>query len=64
MRAPTWGDEVIVAMDAAATCRPGSRAWVVGMGQTDRDPVTIEFDDGSSVDIPLSLIKLVADESR
>jgi hypothetical protein len=64
MRALTWGDEVMVEVDAATTYRAGSRAWVVGMERTGRDPVTDEFDDGNSVDNPLSVLRMVPDDSR
>jgi hypothetical protein len=59
MTSPTWGDEVVVRKDAPSRYRPGSRAWVVGVGAVGVQLLTIEFDDGSSVDIPPTLVRLV-----
>jgi len=46
----TFGEEVVVAADAAPGYRPGSRAWVVALPTEDRRLVTIEFEDGTSVE--------------
>lgn len=47
-----YGEEVVVAPDAAPEFRPGSRAWVVALPTGRRNLVTIEFEDGTSVDAP------------
>ncbi len=58
------GDEVRVAPDAGAEYRPGSRAWVVALasaGVVTRDgSVTVEFEDGSDMDVPVVLLVLVS----
>jgi hypothetical protein len=59
---PTWGDEVVVVADAPAPYRPGSRAWVVGLrddpSATGQKLLTIEFEDGSSVDVPDASVEM------
>ena len=57
----THGDEVRVVASAPAEYRPSSRDWVVGMradpaGEGDA-LVVIEFDDGSSVEVPSGVLQ-------
>lgn len=50
------GDEVFVSREAPSEWRPGSKAWVVGLAVPDRDFVTIEFEDGSSLELSPTLV--------
>jgi hypothetical protein len=67
-----WGDLVSVASEAPLEYRPGSRAWIVGMHAVDagsdvhppgggRKLYTIEFEDGSSVEVPVILLLSVSE---
>jgi len=61
----TFGEEIVVAPDARPEYRPGSRAWVVGLPTEGRDLVTVEFEDGTSVDAPLeSIVPSGSDKRR
>ena len=53
----TWGTEVVVVDDAPPEYRPGSRAWVVGLRTDETGLVMIEFDDGTSVELPGALVQ-------
>jgi hypothetical protein len=61
MSSVTWGDEVVVSDAAPSKFKPGSRAWVVGLGTSERNLVTIEYEDGSSAEIPPELLLLSQD---
>jgi hypothetical protein len=51
----TWGDTVVVAASAPPDMRPGDKGWVVGMiERPEGTEYTVEFGDGSSVEIPES----------
>jgi hypothetical protein len=52
----TFGEKVMVSSIAPSEFRPGSTAWVVALPIPGHDLVTIEFADGSSVDVPPSLV--------
>lgn len=55
----TFGDQVVVSAKAPIRYRPGSKGWVVALALPDRKLVTIEFEDGSSMDLPLDLVEKV-----
>jgi hypothetical protein len=52
-----FGDEVQVVEDAASEFRPGHRAWIVGLPTTDRNLLSIEFEDGSSIEVPPEIVR-------
>jgi hypothetical protein len=67
---PDYGDEIRIRPEAPEKFRPGARAWVVGFRTiTERDEsqstfslgsrlVNVEFEDGSSTEVPAQLIVL------
>jgi hypothetical protein len=52
----TFGDTVVVVAAAPAECRPGNRAFVVGLPDECYPLVTIEFGDGSSIGVRPDLV--------
>ncbi len=75
-RKPTWGDTVKVRESAPAVWRPGAFASVCAIALIEnehqsahyRGPIgttgyTIEFGDGSSVEVPEDVIDLVDEDS-
>lgn len=70
---PSWGEEIAVLDAAPADYRPGAKGWVVGMRTiTERDEqftfnplgtrlLTIEFEDGSSVEIPAEFVRTIGE---
>jgi hypothetical protein len=56
-----FGDEVVVSSRAPSQYRPGSRGWVVALSLPDRELVAIEFEDGSSIELPPDLIEKSTD---
>ena len=73
VRPVTWGDSIRVLAHAPSRFRPGSYASVVGVVTTGEreqkvlsEPrgtrmLTVEFDDGSSIEIPERLVELMPD---
>lgn len=71
-----WGDVVRVTSDAPLDYRPGSKAWIVGMRTAGEgaasQPVsserhtlyTIEFEDGSSVEVPGVLLLNISESEK
>lgn len=64
----TWGDTIQVTGDAPLKYRPGQFAAVCGVRETSKGEAvtaelifTIEFGDGSSIDIPSELVEKVVD---
>jgi hypothetical protein len=58
VRKPGCGDEVVVAAGAPPRFRPGARAWVVGVRTLGGEHlVIIEFEDGTSVEVPAAVIE-------
>lgn len=51
-----FGDEVQVVEDAPSDFRPGHRAWVVGLPTANRNLLWIEFEDGSSIEVPPEVV--------
>jgi hypothetical protein len=72
---PDYGDEIRIRREAPEEFRPGARGWVVGFRTiTERDEprstfplgsrlVNVEFEDGTSTEVPAQLIVL-EDDSR
>jgi hypothetical protein len=64
----TWGDVVQVAPDAASACRPGAQAFVVGLPSdgvvTTERCLTVEFMDGSDVEVPAGFLSLIERPDR
>jgi hypothetical protein len=60
----SWGDVIRVSPHADSRYRPAAKASVVGLpeagGVTAGQRVTIEYEDGSDVEIPVELLKLIA----
>jgi hypothetical protein len=60
----TWGDTIRVNADASPEYRPGAIASVCGFRGDPADPgarlVIIEFEDGSSVEVPGRVVDLLA----
>lgn len=52
----SFGEEVVVSATAPSRYRPGSRGWIVALALPERALVTVEFEDGSSVEVPPDLI--------
>jgi hypothetical protein len=52
-----FGEAVLVSPDAPERCRPGSRGWVVALPLPNRDLLTVEFEDGTSVEISPDLVE-------
>lgn len=75
MRPVTWGDSIRVLAHAPSRFRPGSYASVAGVftiGEREEkafsEPrgtrmLTVEFDDGSSIEIPERLVELIPDNN-
>jgi hypothetical protein len=51
-----FGDDVRVVEDAPSEFRPGHRAWVVGLPTANRNLLYIEFQDGSSIEVPPEVV--------
>lgn len=47
-----YGETVLVGPSAPTKYRPGSRASVVGLPTETRNLVVIEFEDGTSIEVP------------
>jgi hypothetical protein len=60
----TWGDAIRVKADAPPEYRPGAVASVCGFrddpAYPGATPVIIEFEDGSSVEVPERVVGLLA----
>jgi hypothetical protein len=52
-----FGDEVQVVEDAPSEFRPGHRAWIVGLSTANRNLLGIEFEDGSSIEVPPEVVR-------
>lgn len=56
----TWGDKVRLKADAPTEFRPGASASAVGFRKDPADPaamlVIVEFEDGSSVEVPEDIV--------
>jgi hypothetical protein len=52
-----FGDEVRVVEDAPSELRPGHLAWVVGLPTAKRNLLYIEFEDGSSIEVPPEIVR-------
>ena len=52
----SFGEEVVISATAAPRYRPGSRGWIVALALPERALVTVEFEDGSSLEVPPDLI--------
>jgi hypothetical protein len=70
-----WGEEVRVSSVAPLDYRPGSKAWIVGMSTAEPTPAssapneeptsyTIEFEDGSSVQVPAALLLSIGESEQ
>jgi hypothetical protein len=57
----SFGDEVVVSSGAPAHYRPGSKGWVVALAVPGRELITIEFEDGASIELPSELIESSTD---
>jgi hypothetical protein len=57
-----FGEEIVVSPDADPRFRPGSKAWIVALAVPGRPLVTVEFEDGSSADVPPELIQRLIEE--
>jgi hypothetical protein len=52
-----FGDEVQVVEEAPSEFRPGHRARVVGLPTANRNLLYIEFEDGSSIEVPPEIVR-------
>lgn len=57
------GDEVRIAEDAPSQFRPGCRAWFVSLPTANRNLVVIEFEDGSSIEVPPEVVRSRTEET-
>jgi hypothetical protein len=51
-----FGDEVVVSPTAPSQCRPGSRGYIVALATPSSHLVTVEYEDGSSQNLPPDLV--------
>jgi hypothetical protein len=56
-----FGDAVVISPNASARFRPGASGWVVALHQQRRELLTIEFEDGTSVNVPPGLVEKSGD---